>query len=94
MLTLNLVQGDLTPIIVLTPSGVDLTGKEVVFLMNLARSDQAIELVALPQPGGDVHVGLTEEATAVPGMYYGQLAIKGEQTAFERVLINVRQRFA
>ena len=91
-MTLNLVQGDLSPIIILTPSGVDLTGKTLAFEVNLIGRSDVVTLTALLQPNGDVHVPLEAEFTDVPGSYYGQLVIVGEQTSFDRVQIQVRRR--
>ena len=91
-MTLNLVQGDLSPIIILKPSSVDLAGKALAFEVNpIGRSD-VVTLTALLQPNGDVHVPLEAGFTDVPGLYYGQLVIVGEQVSFDRVQIQVRRR--
>lgn len=90
MQTIHLVQGDLTPIIVLKTSGVSLAGKDLKF--EMASKGKVIELSALPQPNGEVHVPLEVGATETPGLYKGQLVIVGEQTTFEQVDIYVRPR--
>ena len=90
-MTINLVQGDLTPIIIITPTGADLTGKQLKFEMYRAGRTAITSLDAV-LVGGEVVVGLTEQATAVPGLYLGQLVVVGEQTSFEQVQINIRSR--
>lgn len=92
MRTINLVQGDLTPIIVLKTVGVDLTQKTLSFEMTRVNSRSSIVLPALHQPSGEVHVPLDFGATDKPGLYKGQLVIEGEQTTFEQIQIYVRPR--
>jgi len=88
--TINLVQGDLTPVIRLTVEGIELTGKALRFSLRPRNSCDRLELDAMLQEDGSVHVPLTATATAVPGIYLGQLEVVGEQTLYDQVLVNIR----
>lgn len=93
-MTIQLVQGDITPVIELTTDGLDLIGKTIEYWLTRSGSCEAIVLEAFLQPDGKIHVPLTYLATEKPGTYRGQLVIPGEQTVYDRQVIVIRSRCA
>lgn len=90
MAILRLMKGDTTPVIVLTVSGLDLTGKPLEYWVYRRGSDcTPIKLSASLTDAATVMVPLSSELTATAGIYSGHLVITGEQMAVDRQTIIV-----
>ncbi|NYT38865.1 hypothetical protein ERD78_18890 [Allopusillimonas soli] len=94
-MALQLVQGDLTPVIELAVSGLDLTGKTLQYWVSAHGSCEPLKLEAfLQEDGKTIHVPLTAQATANPGTFYAQLVVVGEMTVYDKQTIVIRARCA